>query len=143
MAQELSPSTLSTEQIADLRRRASKAAEHAYSPYSKFRVGSAVLMDDGSVFTGCNIENASYRMTICAEHTAIAKAVSDGSKARIVAIAVANLNDAGSMPCGPCRQVILEFGSPDTWVFGPGNNGEEVSIRLADLLPHSFSLEIG
>ena len=127
-------------QIADLRQRATAAAQLSYSPYSHFRVGSAVLLEDGNIFTGCNIENASYRMTICAEHTAIAKAVSERGPLKIRAIAVANLNDAASMPCGPCRQVILEFGSPETWIFGPGEDNEEIAIQLAELLPHGFKL---
>src|SRR5665213_2959755 len=86
-------SGLSEEAIAELRRLALAAAESSYSPYSKFRVGAAVLLEDGRIFTGCNIENASYRLTICAEHTAIAKAVSEaGPKIRVRAIAVDNLN---------------------------------------------------
>ena len=133
---------LPADQITRLQQSAAEAAEHAYAPYSHFRVGSAVLLEDGGVFTGCNVENASYRMTVCAEHTAITKAVSErGPGVRIRAIAVTNLNGAASMPCGPCRQVILEFGSPETWIFGPGEGGESVAIQLADLLPHGFKLE--
>ncbi len=134
-------SGLSDESIAELRRLARVAAESSYSPYSKFRVGAAVLLDDGRIFTGCNIENASYRLTICAEHTAIAKAVSEaGARIRIRAIAVDNLNNAGSMPCGPCRQILLEFGRPDTWVFGPSEEGP-VDVPLSELLPYGFHLE--
>jgi cytidine deaminase len=127
--------------IAELRARARTAAESSYSPYSKFRVGAAVLLEDGRIFTGCNIENASYRLTICAEHTAIAKAVTEaGPKLRIQAIAVDNLNNAASMPCGPCRQIILEFATPETWVFAPGDNGP-TDASLAELLPHAFQLD--
>ena len=134
------PSGLSPEQIAELRKLASKAAEHSYSPYSKFRVGAALLLDDGSIYTGCNIENASYRLTICAENTAIANAISKvGPKIYVRAIAVANLNNAASMPCGACRQILLEFGGPSTWIFGPGENGP-VDISLNDLLPFAFRL---
>jgi cytidine deaminase len=135
------PSGLSTEQIADLRLMATEAATRSYSPYSKFRVGAAVMLEDGSIFTGANIENASYRLTICAEHTAIAKAVSEaGPKIRIRAIAVDNLNDSASFPCGPCRQILLEFGGPDTWIFAPSEDGPAES-PLSELLPFGFHLE--
>ena len=135
------PSGLSTEQIAELRNLATKAAEQSYSPYSKFRVGAAVLLDDGQIFGGPNIENASYRLTICAENTAIAKAISEvGPKIRLRAVAVANLNGAASMPCGACRQILFEFGSVDTWVFGPGEDGP-MDVTLGSLLPYGFHLE--
>jgi cytidine deaminase len=134
-------SGLADDTIANLRRLARTAAESSYSPYSKFRVGAAVLLDDGRIFTGCNIENASYRMTICAEHTAIAKAVTEaGPHLRIRAIAVDNLNNAPSMPCGPCRQIILEFGSPQTWIFAPAPEGP-TDASLAELLPFAFQLD--
>jgi cytidine deaminase len=134
-------SGLTDEAIADLRRLARTAAESSYSPYSKFRVGAAVLLEGGLIFTGCNIENASYRLTICAEHTAIAKAVTEaGPKLRIRAIAVDNLNNAASMPCGPCRQIILEFGGPQTWIFAPGPEGP-TDASLAELLPYAFQLD--
>jgi cytidine deaminase len=134
------PSGLPPEQITELRKLASIAAEHSYSPYSKFRVGAALLLEDGSIHTGCNIENASYRLTICAENTAIANAISKvGPKIYVRAVAVANLNNAASMPCGACRQILLEFGGPDTWIFGPGENGP-VDISLKDLLPFAFHL---
>lgn len=135
------PSGLTPEQIAELRSLATKAAERSYSPYSKFRVGAAVLLDNGSIFTGANIENASYRLTICAEHTAIAKAVSEaGPKIRIRAIAVDNLNDSASFPCGPCRQILLEFGGPDTWIFAPSEDGP-AEAPLSELLPYGFHLD--
>ena len=135
------PSGLSTEQIAELRNLAAKAAEQSYSPYSKFRVGAAVLLDDGQIFAGPNVENASYRLTICAENTAIAKAISEvGPKIRLRAVAVANLNGAASMPCGACRQILFEFGSVDTWVFGPGEDGP-MDVTLGSLLPYGFHLE--
>src|ERR1700734_1415066 len=134
------PSGLSPEQIAELRKLAVAAAEHSYSPYSKFRVGAALMLEDGSIYTGCNIENASYRLTICAENSAIANAINKaGPKIYVRAIAVANLNNAASMPCGACRQILLEFGGPSTWIFGPGENGP-VDISLKDLLPFAFHL---
>jgi len=141
MPEATHPSGLSAAKIAELRALATQAAGSAYAPYSKFRVGSAVLLEDGRIFTGANIENASYRLTLCAEHTAIAKAVSEaGPKAKIRAVAVDNLNNSGSFPCGPCRQVILEFGNPDTWIFAPSDKGPE-EAALSTLLPFGFHLE--
>jgi cytidine deaminase len=135
------PSGLTEEQIAELREMAAKAAEQSYSPYSKFRVGAAVLLDNGRIFAGPNVENASYRLTICAENTAIAKAVSEvGPKIRVRAVAVANLNGAASMPCGACRQILWEFGDADTWVFAPGEDGPQ-DVTLGSLLPLGFRLE--
>jgi cytidine deaminase len=134
------PSGLSAELIDELRKLATTAAERSYSPYSKFRVGAALMLDDGSIYTGCNIENASYRLTICAENTAIANAISKvGPKIHVRAIAVANLNNTASMPCGACRQILLEFGGTDTWIFGPGEDGP-VEVSLKDLLPFGFHL---
>jgi len=134
------PSGLSTEQVAELLTLAKEVAERSYSPYSKFRVGASILLDDGSIFTGCNVENASYRLTTCAEQTAIAKAISEvGPKIKLRAVAVANLNGAASMPCGACRQTLLEFGGPDTWIFFPGENGAS-DVSLADLIPFGFHL---
>ena len=134
------PSGLTAEQIAELRSLAAKAAEQSYSPYSKFRFGAAVLLQDGKIFAGPNVENASYRLTICAENTAIAKAISEaGPKIKVRAVAVANLNGAASMPCGACRQILWEFGGADTWVFGPGEDGP-LDVTLGSLLPHGFRL---
>src|SRR6202789_4583662 len=109
---------------ARLRELAAKAAEQAYAPYSRFRVGAALLLEDGAVVTGCNVENCSYRLTSCAEQGAIARAVAErGPGIRVRAVAVANLNGAASMPCGACRQTILEFSTPETWIFYPAELG--------------------
>ncbi len=98
------PSGLTEVEIAELRATALRVAENSYSPYSRFRVGAAVLLTDGTVVTGVNVENASYRLTTCAEQTAIAAAVAaKGPGIRLKAVAVANLNGAASMPCGACR----------------------------------------
>jgi cytidine deaminase len=140
MPEHSHPSGLSTPQIDALLAEARAAAQHAYAPYSHFRVGAAILLEDGQTFSGPNVENASYRLTICAENTAIAKAISEaGPKIRLRAVAVANLNGASSMPCGACRQILLEFGSTSTWIFGPGDDGP-IAITLGELLPHGFSL---
>jgi len=135
------PTPLGTAQTADLQQRAIAVAHHAYAPYSNFRVGAAVLLSDGTIVTGCNVENASYRLTVCAEQAAIATAVSlHGPKIRIRAIAVANLNDAASQPCGACRQTIHEFSTPDTIVLFPGEAGTIAQASIADLLPAAFLL---
>jgi cytidine deaminase len=132
---------LTPSKIEDLRQQAIAAAQNAYTPYSHFRVGAALLLEDGSTVTGCNVENASYRLTICAEQAAIAAAVSlHGPQIRIRAIAVANLNDTASQPCGACRQTIHEFSTPDTIVFFPGEKGAIVQTTIDKLLPAAFQL---
>ncbi|WP_433972190.1 cytidine deaminase [Tunturiibacter lichenicola] len=136
------PSELPPAQIADLQQRARAVAEHAYAPYSKFRVGAALLLTDGTIVTGCNVENASYRLTTCAEQAAIATAVSlHGPGIRIRAVAIANLNAAASEPCGACRQTIHEFSTPDTIVFYPSAFGVIAETTIAKLLPAAFVLE--
>ncbi len=111
----------------------------AYAPYSKFHVGCAVLTAAGNTYTGCNVENASYGLTICAERSAIFTAVAaEGSAMRIRAVAVLNGNDAACSPCGACRQVIFEFG-PDAEVMYQGSHGVEHSTTRA-LLPAGFTL---
>jgi cytidine deaminase len=135
-------SPLTQSQIADLQQRATEVAHHAYAPYSHFRVGAALLLADGNIVTGCNVENASYRLTVCAEQAAIATAVSlHGPGIRIRAIAVANLNATASQPCGACRQTIHEFSTPDTIVFFPAEAGAIAQTTIADLLPAAFLLE--
>jgi cytidine deaminase len=126
----------------DLQQRAIAAARNAYASYSNFRVGAAVLLTDGHIVTGCNVENASYRLTVCAEQNAIAAAVAlHGPKIRIRAIAVANLNGTASQPCGACRQTIHEFSTPDTVVFFPGEKGAIAQATIAELLPAAFLMQ--
>jgi cytidine deaminase len=140
------PSGLTYAAIKDLRSRATAAAENSYSPYSHFRVGAAILITVGDwseekIVTGCNVENASFRLTTCAEQSAIATAVGlYGPRIKLHAVAVANLNHAASMPCGACRQTILEFASPETPIFYPSGDGETVSTTLGGLLPAGFCL---
>ena len=141
MSQPAASGGITAAQIEDLHQRALAVAQNAYSPYSHFRVGSALLLEDGSIVTGCNVENASYRLTTCAEQTAIAAAVSQhGPNIRIRAIAVANLNATASPPCGACRQTILEFSTPDTVIYYPVADGTIASTLMADLLPAAFLL---
>ena len=133
---------LSPQQITELQRRATAAAQNAYAPYSNFRVGAAVLLSDGTIVTGCNVENASYRLTTCAEQAAIVAAVSQhGPAIRIRAIAVANLNHAASQPCGACRQTIQEFSTPETILYLPTEDGAFAQATIAELLPAAFLLD--
>ena len=116
---------------------AKKAAENAYAPYSKFKVGAALLTKDGKIFTGCNVENASYGLTMCAERVAIFKAVSEGYR-EFEAIAI---YAEGNMPypCGACRQVIAEF-VDKKFLFIISNGDKVETYTLRDLLPFTFSL---
>ena len=140
------PSGLSHDIISELRTRARAAARNSHSPYSHFRVGAALLFTIGDlqeekIVTGCNVENASFRLTTCAEQSAIAAAVGlHGPAIKLHAVAVANLNHAASMPCGACRQTILEFSTPDTWIFYPAENDLPADAALTDLLPAAFRL---
>ena len=136
------PNPLSPAQAANLQQRAIAVAHHAYAPYSNFRVGAAVLLADGTIVTGCNVENASYRLTTCAEQSAIAAAISQhGPAIRIRAIAVANLNSTASQPCGACRQTIHEFSTPNTLIFFPAQDGSIASTTVAELIPGAFILK--
>lgn len=119
--------------------RACAAMDFAYVPYSRFRVGACLLSDDGRAFTGCNVENASYGGTICAERTALVKAVSEGAT-KFTAIAVAG-EDAAAWPCGICRQVLREFSPGMKVVCGARATGEFTVTTLQRLLPHSFGPE--
>jgi len=120
---------------------ARQAAENAYSPYSHFRVGAALRLTSGEVVTGTNVENMSYGLTICAERSAVVRAVSQfGPEIRVEAVAVANLNDAPSPPCGACRQVLSEFTLPDAPVIFPVEEGERV-MAFRELLPLAFEMK--
>ena len=123
-----------------LLRAATKAMKNAYAPYSNFRVGAAILVSTGEVFLGCNVENASYGMTNCAERTAIFAAVAkNGPKTKILAVAVTNDHGVPCSPCGACRQVIYEFG-PNAIVFFRGKKGWKEST-ITQLLPEGFRLK--
>ncbi|MBF4500175.1 cytidine deaminase [Savagea sp. SN6] len=124
-------------QLMDL---AKEAMEHAYVPYSHFKVGAAVLTKDGRTFTGCNIENSSYPLTNCAERTAIFKAVSEGAM-DIVAIAVIGDTTGPISPCGACRQVMIEFSDANTPVYLTNMQGEVEETTVSALLPGAFTKE--
>lgn len=133
------PITLSPDQQEQLLSAARDAFKNAHAPYSNFRVGSAILTERGKMYSGCNVENASYGLTICAERNAIFAAVAaEGSGMRINAVAVATERDVPCAPCGACRQVIYEFG-PDAVVLFRGQSGTE-QMPITKLLPEGFRL---
>ncbi|MDF2877482.1 MAG: cytidine deaminase [Clostridia bacterium] len=127
------------EQYKELLTQAKAAMAYAYTPYSNFNVGAAVLTKSGKVYTGCNIENAAYGATNCAERTALFKAVSEGEK-EISAIAVVSSSGEFTYPCGICRQVISEFMKEGNLIF-ENNEGEIKVIPLSDIYPYSFTKE--
>ena len=114
-----------------------EARKQAYTPYSNFQVGAAVLSANGQVFRGCNIENASYGLTNCAERTAIFKAVSEGEP-KVEAIAIVADTDGPVSPCGACRQVIAEFSDNNTKVYLSNLKGDVLETSIAELLPGYF-----
>ncbi|HHW07905.1 MAG TPA: cytidine deaminase [Clostridia bacterium] len=123
----------------ELLAEAEKASRMAYAPYSKFQVGAALLTGCGRVFTGCNVENASYGLTICAEQVAVTKAVSEGYK-DFKAIAVWASTGEPVTPCGACRQVLVEF-APEMDVIMGSASGQYRVAKAGELLPGAFSLK--
>jgi len=131
--------TLPARMQARLLRSANKVMKNAHAPYSNFRVGASILLSNGKVFSGCNVENASYGMTNCAERTAIFSAVAGlGPKIEIRAVAIVNDRGLPCAPCGACRQVIYEFG-PEATVFFLGSHGPR-EAHICELLPEGFRL---
>lgn len=121
---------------------ATKAAENSYSPYSGFRVGAALRLNNGAVVTGTNVENVSFGLTICAERSALVRAVSQfGPGIRIEAVAVANLNSAASPPCGACRQMLAEFAFPDAPIIFPAAGGTR-TMAFKEVLPLGFDMKL-
>ena len=123
----------------ELKAAAVAMLDRAYCPYSHFAVGAALECADGTVFTGCNIENAAYSPTICAERTAVAKAVSEGHT-DFVRMVIAGRSADFCVPCGVCRQVLREF-APNIEIICLNGKGEEQVFTLSQLLPHSFGPE--
>lgn len=127
-------------QAAELLRRAVQARANAYAPYSGFPVGAALLADDGAVYTGVNVENASYGLTTCAERTAVAKAMSEGARGFRAIAVVGPEDDVACTPCGSCRQVLHEA-DPEMLVVMPGEDGEPRVMPLPELLPGAFGAD--
>lgn len=140
MTAENAPSPLSPDQARALLARAREARAHAYAPYSDFPVGAALLAADGTVFTGCNVENASYGLCNCAERVAVGTAVAQGSRAFTAVAVVGPEDDMPCAPCGACRQVLYEFG-PEMVVISPDDGATEAGYTatpLKALLPGAF-----
>jgi cytidine deaminase len=136
----MTPARITAAERQSLLDAASQALKRAHAPYSNFHVGAAILTEQGEMFTGCNVENASYGLTNCAERSAIFTAVQQtaGKKLAIRAVAVVNGNEVPCSPCGACRQVIAEFGQNAIVIFKGQKDYLEMSIQ--DLLPESFRL---
>lgn len=142
-------SLVTDEELQRLKEEAVRAREYAYCPYSKFRVGCAVLTTKGTIYTGCNVENAAYPAGICAERTALTKAVSEGDRV-FKAIAVITDSPNCASPCGVCRQFIREFSGPNTVdgkpfqlpvVMFDNTASKKLVMTIGDLLPNSFGPE--
>jgi len=132
--------TISAKLRKKLEQAALRVMKNAHAPYSNFHVGAAILLTNGKIFSGCNVENASYGMTNCAERTAIFSAVAQlGPKIEIRAVTVVNDQGVPCSPCGACRQVIYEFG-PDATIFFQGVNGPK-QAHITELLPEGFRLQ--
>ncbi len=127
---------LNNDQLSRLIGAAQAASTQAYAPYSRFRVGAALMTSDGTIFQGCNIENASYGLTICAERVAAFQGVSQGDRDWL-GLVVYTPTDSPTMPCGACRQVLNEF-SPDLEIICVADGPTMVRTTLTDLLPHAF-----
>lgn len=127
-------SSVSDEHLIEV---AKNARTMAHAPYSKFEVGAAIVAADGRVFSGCNVENSTYGLSMCAERVAIFKAVSEGAKG-FERVAVVVDNDALAPPCGCCRQMIWEFGTDETEVIMANLSGDRKKFRIRELLPQAF-----
>ncbi|MFC6464432.1 cytidine deaminase [Marinilactibacillus sp. GCM10026970] len=128
---------MNNDQIKSLIQQADKMLDRAYVPYSHFPVGAALMTKEGKVYSGCNIENASFGLTNCAERTAIFKAVSEGER-NFEYIVVTGDTDGPISPCGACRQVMSEFFAPETKVLLTNKKGMEQETTVKDLLPGAF-----
>ncbi len=125
-----------------LMKAARRVAQNSYSPYSNFKVGAALLLSNGSIVTGTNVENVSYGLTFCAERSALVRAVAEfGPAIRIKAVAIANLNDAPSPPCGACRQMLSEFAEPDAPVSFPAADRTR-TMSFSEILPCGFEMKL-
>ncbi|HKB92391.1 MAG TPA: cytidine deaminase [Opitutaceae bacterium] len=130
------PEKLTKATIRKLEKSARAAARASYSPYSKFPVGAAILTDSGKIFSGCNVENASYGLCNCAERTAIFSAAAVGERG-LKCVVVYTPTPAATSPCGACRQVINEFG-PHAMIISICDSKERIETTLDQLLPHAF-----
>ena len=121
----------------ELLKSALEGQKHSHAPYSNKHIGAAVLMDNGKIYNGCNVENASYGGTVCAERVAIFKAISEGAK-HIKEVMVVSSEQNPWPPCGFCRQVIAEFANPDTKIHLSNPQGQSRSLKFIELFPEAF-----
>ena len=139
----MEPANVPMQQLIDA---AIAVAAHSYSPYSGFRVGSALLLSNGKIVAGTNVENVSYGLTICAERSALVSAIGQfGPEIRVAAVAVVNLNDSPSPPCGACRQVLAEFIEPDAPISFPAGAKdavEQLTIPFREVMPFASDLQL-
>ncbi len=120
---------------------AKEASNNSYSPYSQFPVGACALYESGNTYSGCNVENSSYGLTLCAERNAMSNAVANGEKSKLIKIAIFSPKSSLCFPCGACRQWIQEFSQGyNTEIILEDNNGNIQIFNINDLLPHSFTL---
>ncbi len=124
----------------ELLKNAHLAFENAYAPYSKFEVGACALFESGKCYSGCNVENASFGLSLCAERNAISNAIAAGEKTKLVKIAIVSKQTAFCFPCGACRQWFSEFCSPDFQVIVEDENKNPVLYSMKEILPNSFKL---
>lgn len=129
--------SITAEQLDELLAEADKAKMKAYAPYSKFRVGAALLADNGTIYSGANVENSSYGLTVCAERSTLFHAVSKGARSFQAIVVTTDISESFVYPCGACRQVMSEFGNFDVYCLRP--NGKVSRTTLADLIPFAFS----
>lgn len=122
--------------ISAMKRGAIEAAQRAYAPYSRFAVGAAALCPDGRIYTGANVENASFGLSVCAERNAIFRAIADGAR-QIDAVVVYTQTGGATPPCGACRQVLSEFGA-DAVIVCCSDGADDRHYRLGELLPDAF-----
>lgn len=128
-----------TDNQKKLLQAAQMAQKHAHAPYSKAMIGAAVLLADGKIFSGCNVENASYGGTVCAERVALWKAVSEGAKMQVEEVLVVSSAEEPWPPCGMCRQVIAEFAKPETLIHTSNLNGKMKTFKFIEIFPESFN----
>lgn len=122
----------------ELLEKAKQASENAYAPYSKFKVGACVLTENNKIYTGCNFENSSFGLTICAERNAIGSAIADGER-KLTAVAIYSPNEKHCYPCGACRQVMTEFASENLDIITEGDDGLEIT-KFSEIFPKGFIL---
>lgn len=130
--------SITESQVNELKKAATEASNNAYCPYSNFPVGAAVLIESGRIITGCNIENASYSLTLCAERNAIFSAISKHGKCKILAVAIYTPTKTPTTPCGPCRQTIIEF-NKKTKIYSFCKSKKTIKTNIEELLPNPFN----